>query len=63
MEVLVCTAVAHAGLGELDQALKYLELGLQNGFAEFNAIEGSPYVANLRDDPRFPALVDSYRDQ
>jgi len=62
-DVLVYIGAAHAGLGEVDEALAAVELGLNRGFSEIDAIEGSPYFATIRDDPRFKALVATYKRQ
>lgn len=62
-EVLVYIAAAHAGLGDVDQALAMLQLGLNRGFSEIDAIEGSPYFATIREDPSFKALVATYKRQ
>ena len=62
-EVLVYLAASHAGLGDADQALAVLELGLNRGFVAIDAIEGSPYFTPLKGDPRFAVLVESYRPQ
>jgi adenylate cyclase len=59
-ELLVYMGAAHAGLGDVDGALAAVEQGLARGFRDFDAIEGSPYFASLRDDPRFQALLEKY---
>jgi TolB-like protein/Tfp pilus assembly protein PilF len=60
-ELLIYLAASHAGLGDSDQALDLLEMGLNSGFSDLDAIEGSPYFLTLGDDPRFKALVESHR--
>ena len=62
-EVLVYTAAAHVGLGDIDQALAILKLGLDHGFTAIDAIEGSRYFTPLHDDPRFSTLVESHGKQ
>jgi len=61
--VLVYIGAAHAGLGNVDEALASVKLGLELGFKNFDAIEGSPYFATLRDDPRFSALLASHKGE
>jgi TolB-like protein/Tfp pilus assembly protein PilF len=55
--VLVYIGAAHAGLGNFDEAVAAVKLGLDRGFENYDALEGSPYFATLRDDPRFKALL------
>ncbi len=62
-EVLVYMAAVHAGLGELNEAFSLLEQGLEAGFYDLDAIEGSLYFTPMHDDPRFATLVDSYKRQ
>lgn len=40
-DVLVYIGAAYAGLGEVDEALAAVELGLNRGCSEIDAIEGS----------------------
>ncbi len=62
-DALVYVAACHAGLGDIDKALATLEQGLESGFGPIDAVEGSPYFAPLRDDPRFAALIESFAGQ
>ncbi len=62
-DTLVYIAACHVGLGDFDSALANLERGLDQGFGPVEAIEGSPYFALLRGDPRFAELVESYAGQ
>jgi tetratricopeptide (TPR) repeat protein len=62
-DVLVYIGAAHAGLGNVDEALAAIKLGLDRDFKNIDAIEGSPYFATIRDDPRFEALVATYKRQ
>lgn len=62
-EVLVYMAAVHAGLGELNEAFSLLEQGLEAGFYDLDAIEGSLYFTPMHDDPRFATLVDLYKRQ
>ena len=62
-DALVYIAACHVGLGDIDQALATLEQGLERGFGPIDAVEGSPFFAPLRGDPRFVALVESYAGQ
>ena len=48
---------------EKDQAIATLQQGIELGFDEFDAIEGSRYFDLLHDDPRFLAIVDSGKTQ
>jgi tetratricopeptide (TPR) repeat protein len=61
--VLIYIGAAHAGLGNVDEALASVKLGLELGFKNFDAIEGSPYFATLRDDPRLSALLASHKGE
>ncbi len=62
-ESLVYIAASHAGLGDTDEALATLEQGLEQGFNRIDAVQGSPYFAELRQDPRFRAILESYGHQ
>ena len=59
--VLVQIGAAHAGLGNFDEALAVVKLALDRGFKNFDALEGSPYFANLQSDPRFQELIATYK--
>lgn len=62
-EVLVYMAAVHAGLGELNEVFSLLQQGLEAGFYDLDAIEGSPYFTLMHDDPRFATLVELYKRQ
>ncbi len=62
-ESLVYIAASHAGLGDTDEALAALEQVLDQGFNRIDAVEGSPYFVELRQDPRFIELIESFRRQ
>lgn len=62
-DAFVYIAACHVGLGDIDQALATLEQGLERGFGPIDAVEGNPFFAPLRGDPRFVALVESYAGQ
>lgn len=62
-EVLIYIGAAHAGLRDVNEALAAVEQGLARGFRDFDAIEGSPHFATLRDDPRLQALLEKYRQK
>ena len=50
-------AVAHAGLGEKDQAFQWLERSLQDHAWDITYLKVDPLMDNLRSDPRFADLV------
>ncbi|HET6268235.1 MAG TPA: tetratricopeptide repeat protein, partial [Acidobacteriota bacterium] len=50
-------ATTYAVLGENDQALSNLEKAIQNGWASRSWIENDGDWTNLRNDPRFQALL------
>ncbi|MGE5230685.1 MAG: protein kinase domain-containing protein [Deltaproteobacteria bacterium] len=50
-------ALVHAGLGERDAALRYLERAYQERSTVLAYLRIDPRLAPLRDDPRFLALV------
>lgn len=55
---LSCAYAAH---GEPDNAISAMKRSLDSGFRDFTAIDSSPYLANVRSDPRFQRLIQSYR--
>src|SRR5262249_29215959 len=50
-------ALVHAGLGERDQALRYLERAYEERSTVLAYVLIDPRLASLRDDPRFLALA------
>jgi tetratricopeptide (TPR) repeat protein len=50
-------AIIHAGLGDKDQALQWLERGYQEHIPEMLRLKIDPYFASLRSDPRVADLV------
>jgi TolB-like protein/DNA-binding winged helix-turn-helix (wHTH) protein/Tfp pilus assembly protein PilF len=50
-------ALAYAGLGETDDALRLLDKSIQEQWGPFNELNAEPLFDSLRQDPRFPALV------
>jgi eukaryotic-like serine/threonine-protein kinase len=50
-------ALVHAGLGERDQALRYLERAYEERSTVLAYLPIDPRLASLRDDPRFIALA------
>ncbi len=50
-------ALVHAGLGERDQALRYLERAYEERSTVLAYLQIDPRLATLRDDPRFIALA------
>lgn len=59
--VLVNVADVLAILGRRDEAIACLELGVTRGFRRETAIRFDPFLAALRDDPRFLGLLDRMR--
>jgi hypothetical protein len=50
-------ALVHAGLGERDQAMQYLERAYQERSTVLAYVRIDPRLQSLRDHPRFVALV------
>ncbi|HET9358828.1 MAG TPA: FlgO family outer membrane protein [Vicinamibacterales bacterium] len=50
-------ALAYVGLGERDNAFKWLDRALQKRAGPFNELNAEPMFDALRADPRFPALL------
>lgn len=50
-------AVAHAKLGENDEAFKYLEMAFRDHYTGFVWLKVDPAIENLRQDPRFNNLL------
>jgi hypothetical protein len=50
-------ALVHAGLGERDQALRYLEKAYEERSTVLAYVQIDPRLASLRAEPRFVALV------
>ena len=50
-------ALAYAGLGENDNAFKWLDTALENRSGSFNELNADPIFDRLRPDPRFASLV------
>jgi serine/threonine-protein kinase len=50
-------ALAYAGLGENDNAFKWLEKALQERSGSFNELNADPIFDRLRPDPRFAVLL------
>jgi serine/threonine protein kinase/Tfp pilus assembly protein PilF len=59
--VLDNVAAVLAILGRRDEAIACLELAVARGFRRETAIRFDPFLASLRDDPRFLALLDRMR--
>jgi serine/threonine protein kinase len=51
----------YAAKGDKENALATMQEALELGFRDFAAIDGSPYFASLRSDPRFQQLIHRYR--
>jgi eukaryotic-like serine/threonine-protein kinase len=52
---------AYSAKGDKDKALATMQESFKLGFRDFSAIDNSPYLANLRADPRYQQLVQQYR--
>ena len=53
-------ASAYSANGDKEKAIATLGKALSAGFTDFPAIENSPYLAKLRDDPKFRELLARY---
>jgi hypothetical protein len=56
-----CFALVHAGLGEHDAALGWLERGFELRELTMCVIKTHPAYDSLRQEPRFQALVEGMR--
>ena len=54
-------ASIHASGGDIERGFRHLEQSLQTGFRDFAVLDSSPYLAPLRDDPRYAELLSEYR--
>lgn len=54
-------ACAYSTLGDIDNALKYLEKALQNGYKAFHHIDVDTDFDSIRDNDKFKRLIDKYR--
>ena len=52
---------AYAAKGDKEKAFASLEATFKLGYRDFASLEGSPYFASLRSDPRFQQLINKYR--
>jgi len=52
---------AYAAKGDRSKALDTMQKAFQSGFADFGAIDNSPYFASLKSDPRFQQLILEYK--
>jgi eukaryotic-like serine/threonine-protein kinase len=52
---------AYAAKGDRGKALDTMQKAFQSGFADFSAIDNSPYFAALKSDPRFQQLILEYK--
>jgi serine/threonine protein kinase len=52
---------AYAAKGDSSKALDIMQKAFQSGFADFGAIDNSPYFASLKSDPRFQQLILEYK--
>lgn len=51
------TAILYAWRGENDRAFEWLEIALEQRHTVFATILGNPVLARLKDDPRYPVLL------
>ena len=54
-------AMIHADGGDVEAGFHNLQRSLETGFRDFAALDASPYLATLREDPRYRELLASYR--
>ncbi|MGE5327608.1 MAG: tetratricopeptide repeat protein, partial [Deltaproteobacteria bacterium] len=59
--LLFWLASAYSAHGDRDKALATMKRAFDAGFRDFAAIDASPHLAALRDDPRFRQLIREYR--
>jgi hypothetical protein len=52
--------MAHAQLGELDQAFTNLDQALASGYRDTGELQTSTWLAPLRKDPRFAQTMKKY---
>jgi TolB-like protein/DNA-binding winged helix-turn-helix (wHTH) protein len=53
----VCVASVYVGMGERDQAIKWLNKGFEEHAASMDSLKVIPFFDNLRSDPRFQDLL------
>ncbi|MCB9294847.1 MAG: caspase family protein [Lewinellaceae bacterium] len=58
----VLLACALSLQGEQEQALKWLEQALKDGFRGFDDLRSTPFLAALQHDPRFTELISQYEN-
>jgi len=51
-------ATIYAYRGEIDEAFKWLDKALEMRSSDLSGIKTAPFLANLRDDPRYQALLE-----
>lgn len=54
-------ACAYSMLGDVDNALKYLEISLQNGYKSFHHIDVDTDLDPIRNNDKFKKLIEKYR--
>jgi tetratricopeptide (TPR) repeat protein len=54
-------SAAYSAKGDKDKAFASMQESFKLGFRDFSAIDNSPYLANLRADPRYRQLAQQYR--
>jgi non-specific serine/threonine protein kinase len=60
--VLYNVACTHAALGEIEQAIDYLEQSVSSGMAQVEWLENDPDLESLRDNERFKSLLKDIRE-
>jgi hypothetical protein len=55
-------AAAYAIMQEPDEAIKWLEFTVNDGFPCYPMFEGDPFLENLHSDPRFTAFMSKQRE-
>ena len=56
--IAIIVAEGYSLIGRNDDALKWLRFGMNRGFLHYPFLANSdPLLANVRSDPRFPALM------
>ena len=54
-------SAAFAKLGEVDRAMEWLENGVERGFTNYAVLETDPFLAHLKDQPRFREILERAR--
>jgi len=57
----VILSYAYAAQSRMDEALAELERALELDYRDFEALEASPYLSELHEDPRYQRMIARYR--